>query len=954
MQYKALYKDLNINIPQEKRRELNEKNLYLIENNLVEKVGMSKEILFNTYSGNGGLHNLNFKDYNSFYAYTDAKKSIENGQFFTQQEESKKLIKLLQINESELICDLTCGKGDLFNYLPKLNNVYGNELDIKSYKVCSYLFDKVTLTHGDMRNYNPNILFDVVIGNPPFNLRLKYQGEEKNSQMIYCMKASELLKKSGILGLIVPESFMSDEFTNKSDIEYMDENFNFIGQFEIKQGAFDKVGVDSNFKIKMMFFVKKSEFIQEKKYINEFVSEKKIAYEIEKIREIKEKNRASIKLENLQNYTDADKEFEKKITKLLFDIKRTKATKQHYNECFNYYQSYFNQKKPESLTQEEWQQIKITKDEVIDKLKNILSNQHGRVIIKSENPEKIMRKKLREVEKQSIPFEEMKIDRNIDKWLSKSQIYDYDNEEKIYLNKEQKNIVNKMLGKKYGYINAGMGSGKTLMSIHIAKYREKNINNVLCIAPSIAINNNWIQVLESYKIPFKVIRSIKDIKSIEKNDYILITFNMLCKYKKHIKSFLQKKNNNKYQLILDEADCICNINSSRTKAMLNVCKKAKYKLLMSGTATRNDIAESYTALKLMYGESLNFICNCKDIYKEDKETNELKKKSNEYYNKPFPAYKKGYDLFRMCFNPSKTTVFGIKDKNTQDVYNVDKLKELLNKSMIVRSFEDITGKKLYKIKQHLVQFNNAEKNLYSKAINEFYSMKYLFSSTGNPRKDKYLEIVQQLNLLLDICSQAATYKEYNSNELPNKQKKVLELLDKWSNERVAVGCRTLKEVNMYASLIKKKSDRNLYIVTGSVSMKKRQEIIEIMKEDPTGILLSTQQSLSCSTNIPFIDKIIITRLPFNYYFQQYFFRFVRYNSENEKEIHIISYENSLENNLLALIIAKEKLNNIVKNQEDMDIESELGVDFNLVEMLLSKEKDSEGRVRINWGEQSIS
>lgn len=957
MEYKARYKDLNIHIPQEKRKEINHKIEYMIDNNLCDKMGFSKTQIFNCYTGEGGLHNLNFKDYNSFYSYTKAKQEIEEGAFFTAQEESKKLIELLQIQSDETVLDMTCGVGGLFNYLPNLNNVYGNELNTKYYNVCKYLFDNVTLTNGDMINYNPRMLFDVIIGNPPFNLRMKYKGEYKLSQMVYVMKANELLKRGGLMGLIVPYSFFNDEFSNKSDIDYMNQNFNFIGQCEVKQGAFNKVGVDSNFKIKMMFFVKKSEYIEEKKYINEIVTEKKIKDDIEKIRQIKEKNKNSIKLENLKNYNDEDQEFEKKITKLLFDIRRTKATNKYYNECFNYYQLYYNQSKPSSLSQEEWEKIKVTKKKVIKKLKDVLSNQHGKKIVKSENPIKTKRKKLREKNQQDQIFEDMKIDKEIDKWLSVSKVFDYDNREKIVLNKEQKKIVNKMLQKKYGYISAGMGSGKTLMSIHISKYREKNgkIKNTLCIAPSIAINNNWSIVLESYKIPFINIKSLNDINNIKENDFILITFNMLCKYKKHIKKFLQKKIDNKYQLILDEADCICNINSSRTKATLDVCKKAKYKLLMSGTATRNDITESFTQIKLMYGEGYNFICNCKYIYKEDKETKELKKKNNEYYNKQFPAYKKGYDLFRMCFNPSKTTVFGVKDKATQDVYNVDKLKQILNKTMMVKSFEDITGKKLYSIKQHLVKFNESEKKLYAKAINEFYSMKYLFSSTGNPRKDKYLEIIQQLNLLLDICSQASLYKEYDSKEITNKQKKVLELLNNWKDERVAIGCRTLKEVRLYTSLIEKKiENRKLYVITGSISMNKRKNIIEKIKNDPTAILLSTQQSLSCSMNIPFIDKIIITRLPWNFYIQQYFFRFIRYDSENQKEIHMISYENSLENNLMALIIAKEKLNNIVKNQEEINIEENLGIDFNLVDMLLNKEKDSEGRIRINWGQQQIS
>lgn len=955
MEYIARYKDMRKVVPHEKRKEINDKIIYMIDNNLINQYKFTPEIIFNFYTGDGGTFDVKFKDYNSFYEYSQEKKSLENGQFFTGQNESRKLIDILQINNDELVGELSCGSGALLNYLPNMNNVYCNELDIKAYKVCKYLFPEATITHGDMRDYNLTHKLDVIIGNPPFNLRMKYEGVDQYSQMIYIKKANELMNTSALIGLIVPYSFLNDEFSNKSDIEYMNEHFNFIGQFELNKGAFDHVGVDSNFRIKMMFFVKKSQYLQEKNYINEFTTEKKIKEDIAKIRQIKEKNRASIKLENMKNYTDEDQDFEKKVTKILFDIKRSKHVKHLYNECFNYYQLYYNQGQPSTLSQEEWNKIKITKEKVIKKLKDTLSSQHKRKTVKSENLEKTMRKKLREKNRQDIPFEEMKIDENINKWLNISQVYNYDSEEEIHLNGKQKEIVNKMLQKNRGYISAGMGSGKTLMSIHVAKYREKNINNVVCIAPSIAINNNWIQVLECYHIPFKVIKSIKDIKTIEKKDYILITFNMLCKYKKHIKKYLQKKINNNYQLILDEADCICSINSNRTKATLDVCKKARYKLLMSGTATRNDISEIYTALKLMYGESFNFICNCKEIYKEDKETKDLKETYNEYYNKSFPAYKKGYDLFRACFNPSKTTVFGVKDKNTQDVYNVDKLREILNKSMMVRSFEDITGKKLYKIKQHLVKFNEAEKNLYYKAINEFYSMKYLFSSTGNPRKDKYLEIVQQLNLLLDICSQAKTYKEYNSKELPNKQKKVLELLDEWKDERVAIGCRTLKEVNMYRNIIEKKiNNRKLYIITGATSMKNRKEIVKQLEKDSTGILLSTQQSLSCSINIPFVDKIIITRLPFNYYFQQYFFRFVRYNSENKKEIHIISYENSLENNLLALIIAKEKLNNIVKDKEEVDVENELGVDFNLVDMLLSKEKDSLGNVRINWGNQKIS
>uniref|UniRef100_UPI0039E99743 hypothetical protein n=1 Tax=Clostridium perfringens TaxID=1502 RepID=UPI0039E99743 len=101
-------------------------------------------------------------------------------------------------------------------------------------------------------------------------------GVDQYSQIIYVKRANELMNTSAIMGLIVPYSFLNDEFSNKSDIEYMNEHFNFIGQFELNKGAFDHVGVDSNFRIKMMFFVKKSQYLEEKNYINEFTTEKKI------------------------------------------------------------------------------------------------------------------------------------------------------------------------------------------------------------------------------------------------------------------------------------------------------------------------------------------------------------------------------------------------------------------------------------------------------------------------------------------------------------------------------------------------------------------------------------------------------------------------------------------------------------------------------------------------------
>ena len=50
--------------------------------------------------------------------------------------------------------------------------------------------------------------------------------------------------------------------------------------------------------------------------------------------------------------------------------------KHKYNECYNYYQLYYNQEKPDALNYEEWNKIRVTKEKVIKKLKHITSNAH--------------------------------------------------------------------------------------------------------------------------------------------------------------------------------------------------------------------------------------------------------------------------------------------------------------------------------------------------------------------------------------------------------------------------------------------------------------------------------------------------------------------------------------------------------------------------------------------------
>lgn len=1022
------------NIPQSEREEINKKILYLIENDKCETEGITKQDIYEAYTGDGHLHNLKFDDFNNFHEYSETKREIEKGQFYTAPHILKFITDTLQFKSTDLIADLTSGKGDLFNFCPIEKNCYSNEIDIKSYKVQKYLYPDINIAQNDIRNFTSDIRFDYIFGNPPFSFKLKYNNEDTTSEMIYIHKSYEHLKTGGIFALLVPKSFANDDFMNKSVINTLNKYFYFICQYEIPSNSFKHVGIN-NFDTKVMYFQKRSDVLDKilskdndtclsnpypyKLKFENISLHNKGVYEVADIIHIQNKLKPFYEIRDkyktkliTETKSKIDTSFEYKINKMLYHIKVNPKINKKYEKCKTMLSNLYSQEKPEGMDIEKWNKIKLTPKKVLSYCKRVLKSQNKKtekdIILPVRNKEnfylkaysKKMKKELEDrknkgeiisynylriitdgnshifnnsqksyinkkynnYQKQSLSFNEMDLDVNIQNWLNSHNVYDYINETKIVLNDVQKEIVNKMLQKKYGYIQASQGSGKTLMSINMALYRleNNNIRNVIVVAPSIAINGTWIEVLKAYQIPYVQIKSISDINKIKEKDFIIITYNMMMKYYKHIKRYIKLKNNKIYTII-DEADGICNISGKTSKSVIAGTFKSKYKTCLSGTMTRNNIAEAYTQLEWLYGSSENFICECSEVFSVSKEKidkGEIKSNNNEDYFNPFPRYQKGLKLFKSCFNPEKITVFGI-EKQNQDIYNPDELKDIIDKTIITKSFEEVVGKKIYDIHQILIPFNEAEKQLYYKAIKHFQEMKYLFTSTGNPRKDKFLEILQQLNLLLDICRTPNTYKEYfdyNSN-IPNKYKKILEMLKDFQNEYVAIGCRTLKEVSEYEKTISTTyPNRKLFIITGAISINERKNIIKQLENSKNGILLSTQQSLSSSVNINFVNKCIITSSAWNYStLSQYYFRFIRYNSTEHKDIYFVMYENSLECNLLGLLLAKEKLVRFMKNDniDEDNLKEEFGVDFNLIEMLLTKSKDENGYSRINWGNSNL-
>lgn len=984
-----IYKNLNQIIPQDQRKEVNNKLLLLIDSN---PNALTKEEFYNLYTGDGGLHGLNFKDYENFNSFTEAKKEIEQGQFFTPHDICNEMVNILQ-HKDGFIADISCGSGMFFNFFDN-QYCYGTDIDLKAVKVAKFLYPNANIECQDIKYYNPKIKFDTIIGNPPFNLKWNVNNNIYLSQLYFVKKSAELLKPAGILMFICPESFLNDEFFQKTSIETVNKDFNFICQYKVDNKAFKNVGVE-NFATKVMIFQKVSDHLEVKPYKNEFVNVSDAFNLMTEVNINKDKIRAKITLEIARNTSS---EFDFKIKKYLYEIK-THLPK-YYTKALIYIEQFHNQKPSDNMSYEEWHKNhRITENKVLSYLKQIIKKQqkkekrHEIKVIKFQYGYKIKgydyeTKKLvnslsiTQISKYEIienglpviwkPFlnpNEIKTFNRTFAKLNKKYSNQLQNFKEVVnnveienhlnnftfiskgiecrLNEIQKTDMNKILQKDYSILNFSMGTGKTPCSFAWSKF--VNTRNVVITSAALAINLTWIPFLETNNVNFVNVKSIKDINNIKDGDYILLSLEYATKYKKQLKGFVKSKRNN-ISFIFDESDEITNNTSLRTKSILNIFRKSKRKLLATGTTTRNNISELYSQLELLYNNSYNMICECETIYKEDKKEKSLNSVDNKYYNKPFPAFK-GALLFKRCFNPSKTTVFGIQQHN-QDIYNEKHLRKLLEKSIITKSFKEIAGDK-YSINTVLVYQKGWERDVYSKIITEFHSIaNKFFKNDKNSRKKSMLEMLQKIDLLIRATSIPQIFS--NESLIPSKFEKIKDMISEFSNEKVAIGCTSLIALTLYTSYIKSNfNDRKVFVIDGSVNFKKRQSIIKEFEDSNNGILICTQQSLKSSVNIPSCSKVIIESLQWNIpKIEQFYFRFIRFDSTDHTNVYFINYEGTIEMNLMALLMAKERLNDYIKTlefKEQNEIFEDFGIDLSILDSLMEKEKDSEGKMVLKWG-----
>ena len=994
-----MYNIIPQQISQSVRSTLNEKILSEINS-------FSAEEIYNSYTGIGGLHGLKQSDYANYHEYAKAKREIEQGQFFTPHEICKQMVEMANPQPTDMVLDICCGMGNFFNFLPNQHNAYGFDIDPNAIQVAKHLYPDANIQVANLCTHSFEERFDIVIGNPPFNLDF----DGVLSQFYYCNRAYWALNPAGIFIMIVPQSFLASEFWEKTRVNAMNRDFSFIGQTKLPDNAFASVGVE-HYSTKIMAFMRESKSIDMTPFKpEEFTTMEELKGLIAKARGLQEDNKLELHKESILENSSERLSFEYTLKKHLYEIRTHPTLKKHYNKSIALITKFRNQKPPENCTPEmykEWQKRMLTYKKVLGVLKRYIKNQNlvtrkEIALVKTNNgfklkgyspallngvehkyspmytilngkaglPQapkmtvklrkqyalatKFIERKKREYLLQQEKFSEMEQLPDTQKAIKALRFYNKDMEACRYTKLQQKDM-GLIFQKRYALLNWQQGSGKTAVAYHYGKHVSPHTKNTIVLAPAIAIHLTWEPFMKRHGEKYIIASEPKHLLNVPKGMFILLSLSLIGKLVAPLKEFM-KMRSNRVCLLFDESDEITNPRAKRTQHTLNVFRRAKYKLLATGTTTRNNINELYTQFELLYNNSANLMCYSQMVYHETKEREIQGKDNIHFYGKPFPP-RGGSTLFKYCFSSGKASVFGI-DKQNQDVYNKEQLSEIIGRTIITRKFKEFAGDK-YEILNLNIKPHDGEREVYKTIIEKFHEILHLyFNPIKDAKKESQLNIVRKIQLLIRACSVPQTMEGYYGDPYPNKAKQIERMLRYEIKGKVAVGCTSRQAVTMYKQFLTEKfPERDIFIINGDVQFKSRQRVLDKFERTTNGILVCTQQSLKSSANVPSCEDVILESLQWNIpRMEQFYFRFIRLDSVGKRRVYYLTYEDSIEQNIMALILTKERLNEFIKIGEvkdEADIFEEFDIDPSIINSLFRREQDENGKFQIRWGEQNI-
>lgn len=429
-----------------------------------------------------------------------------------------------------------------------------------------------------------------------------------------------------------------------------------------------------------------------------------------------------------------------------------------------------------------------------------------------------------------------------------------------------------------GILADEMGLGKSLQTIiFIKKVLEEDSNAKILIVTPTSLVYNWDNEFKKFSDDIKrqIFVGLKkerhdSLKSYDGNVYIT-SYGILREDLKIYKEFNFKV------MIIDEAQNIKNPTAMITKSVKSI--NSKIKLALTGTPIENSILELWSIFDyIMPG----FLSN-----------------KNKFSEK----YKIG------------------KDFDDETNYTINKLREQVKPFILRRKKQDVLVDLPDKIENSIyIDLSDEEKKIYASLVKETKEkLEELVSEDFSHNK---MEILTLLTRLRQVCiDPKIIFDNYNrtSSKIENLVNVVREAVDNNHKILLFTSFRTALEI-VRENLTKE--GITSYVIDGSVSSKKRQELVDRFNADDTNIFLIMLKSGGTGLNLTSADIVIHLDLWWNPQAEnQATDRAHRIGQKNTVEVIKLITKGTIEEKILTLQEKKKILSDkLIENCTD-DISS---------------------------------
>lgn len=427
-----------------------------------------------------------------------------------------------------------------------------------------------------------------------------------------------------------------------------------------------------------------------------------------------------------------------------------------------------------------------------------------------------------------------------------------------------------------GILADEMGLGKSIQTICFLKevLKEKKDAKILIIAPTSLIYN-WKHEFDKFgsELKYKVIgetkaKRKKELEELDDTNILITTYGLIREDHEIY------ENINFEVIVIDEAQNIKNNNAQMTKIIKKLNSNAKFAL--TGTPLENSVLELWSIFDFIMPGYLASLLNFQRKYV-------------------------------------------IRDIDEESIKKLDTLKEQIRPFILRRKKKDVTPDLPDKIENNIyLELTDEQKKLYVAELEKTKRELDELLETEGFVKARF-QILKLLGKLRQICiDPSIIYENYKGgsvkiNELVPLMKQIIANGHKvllFSSYKTAIDIVNRELTN---------NDISCYVIDGSVSSKKRIELVNNFNSDDTNVFLITLKAGGTGLNLTSADVVIHLDLWWNPQVEnQATDRAHRIGQKNSVEVIKLVCKGTIEERILELQEKKKVLSDNLIEGEDVD------------------------------------